>query len=472
MNQGETFMKQTETLLGPAQPDIIERLVVDNSQSTPRYIAVSHNEKYLQISASVYDLLKKVREGYSYADIAQAMCDERKVTLTPGDVERAYWHVMRQIHKIDSDKRGPKNFWLKLKLLPASWVAPVASRLTFVFHPAAVLLGMGSFLILFAYAFEHGLLHDLTTPGLSTAVLTYLLFLLSLAFHEFGHASACARGKVRPSEIGFAIYLFFPVFYSNVSSSWQLSRWKRIRVDIGGIYLQLWVGVIYLLVYFLTHIALFQVAFISVIASCFISFNPLLKFDGYWILTDILNISHLSKQPTRLFKQCCLALLRKPREPLAWSPLTTIIVGVYGLLRSTMWIGFFLFFGPFMIQSLQGYPSLILHISNDLQRHSSSLLLADIQNSVYTTLMLLIVIIQLGMLCLPLCLKLLRALFPHLFKQPEDQEEEEQYGAGVAARSYRKPVRAATLPAHVVMSDDAYEGRGYMPKKTRLERIS
>ncbi len=458
-------MSQVETFPGIGQPDIIERIVVDHSQSTPRYIVVSHNEKYLQISASVYDLLKRVREGYSYADIAQAMQDEQHITLTPGDVERAYCHVMNKIQKIDSDRRGPKNFWLKFRLLPANWVAPVASRLTFVFHPAIVVLGLSSACILSAYAFEHGLLRDLSTPGLATAVLTYLLFLLSLAFHEFGHASACARGKVRPSEIGFAIYLFFPVFYSNVSSSWQLSRWKRIRVDIGGIYLQLWVGVIYLLIYLLTRISLFQIAFLSVAASCFVSFNPLLKFDGYWIVTDALNISNLSKQPGRLLKQCYLAIRGKPREPLAWSPFTRMIIGIYGLLRTAMWVGFVLFFGPFFVNSLRDYPSLLMHIGNDLHLRSSPQILADTQNLVYTTAMLLIVTVQLAMLCLPICSKVLRALAPLIVKQAEQDQSEPD-----AEASYIKP---GALPSSRLtpMRADCPD-QGYMPRKTRLERIS
>lgn len=464
-------MSQVETLPGIVQADIIERIVVDNSQSAPRYIVVSHNEKYLQISASVYGLLKRVREGYSYADIAQAMHDEQKVTLTPGDVERAYCHVMIKIQKIDSDRRGPKNFWLKFRLLPASWVAPVASRLTFVFHPAIVVLGLSSACILSAYAFERGMLHDLSTPGLATAVLTYLLFLLSLAFHEFGHASACARGKVRPSEIGFAVYLFFPVFYSNVSSSWQLSRWKRIRVDIGGIYLQLWVGVIYLLIYLLTRISLFQIAFLSVAASCFVSFNPLLKFDGYWIITDALNISNLSKQPGRLLKDCYLAIRGRPRELLAWSPFTRMIIGIYGLLRTGMWVGFVLFFGPFFVSSLQDYPSLLMHIGNDLHARSSPQLLTDTQNLVYTTVMLLIVTVQLGMICLPLCSKVLRAFAPLIIKQPEDQEEEDQVEPDTTI-SYVKPVQVAISTPYITVPRACRLGHGSMPRKTRLERIS
>lgn len=405
-------MSQVETLPGIVQSDIIERIVVDDSQSTPRYIVISHNEKYVQISASVYGLLEKVRGGYSYAAIAQAMHAEQQVTVTADDVERAYCHVMNKIQKIDSDRRSPKNFWLKFRLLPASWVVPVASRLTFVFHPVAVLLGLSSFFILSMYAFEHNLLRNLTTPGLATAVLTYLLFLLSLAFHEFGHASACARGKVKPSEIGFAIYLFFPVFYSNVSSSWQLSRWKRIRVDIGGIYLQLWVGVIYLLIYLLSGIPLFEIAYLSVLASCFVSFNPLLKFDGYWILTDVLNISNLSKQPSNLLKQCYLTIRRKPRVPLTWPPLIRILIGIYGLLRGAMWVGFFVFFSPFIVRSLQAYPSFIIHITNDLHGRYAPQLLIDTQNLVYTSAMLLIFTVQLGMLCRPIFSKVFHSIAP------------------------------------------------------------
>src|SRR5437870_1013827 len=83
-------------------------------------------------------------------------------------------------------------------------------------------------------------------PAPGTEFLTaYALFFVSLIAHEFGHAGACARYGGRPSAIGFGIYLAFPVLFSDVTAAWDLRRWQRVVVDLGGIYVQGLVGAAY-----------------------------------------------------------------------------------------------------------------------------------------------------------------------------------------------------------------------------------
>ncbi len=57
--------------------------------------------------------------------------------------------------------------------------------------------------------------------------LGYLLFLLSIVIHEFGHAGASVKYGASPAGIGFALYLIFPVFYSDVTVSWKLKSKQR-----------------------------------------------------------------------------------------------------------------------------------------------------------------------------------------------------------------------------------------------------
>src|SRR5579859_867316 len=368
-------MHQRETA-----PDLIDQVVIDTSWQTPRYIVVSRNQKYIQISAMAYGILEKVRAGHSFAAIAQTMSRERDANITEGETRLAYEHVLAKIHAIDDGAQTrQKNFWIKIPLLPAKQVMAITSRLTFLFHPVAVLIFLSSFVLLSVSAFERGLLTIHAPQTITGAILFYFLFLLSLMAHEFGHASACLLGGVKPSEIGFTIYLVFPAFYSNVSASWQLSRWKKVRVDVGGIYLQVCVGVIYLLLYLLFGLSAFQLAFLAILSSCAISLNPFARFDGYWIISDTLGITNLSHRPYELMIYWYNVIRHRPHKALPYSPVTTSIIATYGLLRSGIMIYFITAMSPFLWRAILNYPALLTSSLHHWQSGSLENLLADIQ---------------------------------------------------------------------------------------------
>ena len=79
-------------------------------------------------------------------------------------------------------------------------------------------------------AFEYVLLH----PLLLLMVLG--LTVLSMLFHECGHAAACRYGGARPGVIGMGFYVVWPAFFTNVTDAYRLGRAGRIRTDLGGVY--------------------------------------------------------------------------------------------------------------------------------------------------------------------------------------------------------------------------------------------
>ncbi len=391
-------------------PEVIDHIVVDTSGKNPRYIAVSHSRKHMRISPLAYDLLERVSTGSSFATIAQEMSSEGKGALTAEEAQHAYERVVDKISKIGSDQVvRPKDFWFKLPLITATGVQLVATQLTFMFHPFVVFTVLSSLSLLVAYTMTHGLFRTiLANPAL--VILAYLLFLLSLLAHEFGHASACAKGGVKPSEIGAAVYLFFPVFYSDVSSSWQLSRWQKVRVDIGGIYFQLCMGGIYLFLFIITKQAVFQWAVFLLLSSCMLSLNPLMKFDGYWILTDILDVSNLYKQPVYLLVYFYNALLKKPQQTLRWSKGVCIAILVYGVLRTMLWTYVFIVFLPFLYKTVINYPDLFTSTMEHLPYDKGATLMVDLQGLVVNAF---VIILYGGGFC-RIFFPVLKSLFPNV----------------------------------------------------------
>lgn len=376
----------------------IERVVVCQSGNTKNYILVGREGRYFQISANAYALLQQVQGGESYATIAEKLSDVQGKSIAPEDVEQAYNRMMEQINHLVNSKRKRRSFWLKFTLIPSSVVQAVASRLVFMFAPLTICLFLISFIAIGVPMFLPGMeprIRVVSMTPLTGMIVLYSMFIFSLVIHEFGHATACTRGGVAPSDIGVTIYLVFPAFYSNVNASWLLGRWQRFRVDIGGIYFQLWIGMFYALLFFLTRIFIFRFAFFVVIISCLFSLNPFLKYDGYWMLTDLLGVVNLSRQPLVVFSYLCRFILRQPREPLKWSPFLSTILLVYGIVRMVVIITFLMAIIPLLRETLWSY-SLLISTLKQLSSHNTLRLLASAEQAGLSSVFLGLWVVGLG----------------------------------------------------------------------------
>lgn len=134
---------------------------------------------------------------------------------------------------------------------------------------------------------------------LETLFWIWLTTLTVTAFHELAHGATCKRfgGEVR--EAGVLFLFFMPCLYVNVSDAWLLpERWKRLLITAAGGYLDL---CLWALAVFSWRITLpgtlpNYISFV-VLTTCgtrgLINFNPLLRLDGYYLLSDFLRIPNL-----------------------------------------------------------------------------------------------------------------------------------------------------------------------------------
>lgn len=122
--------------------------------------------------------------------------------------------------------------------------------------------------------------------------------LLKIA-HEAGHGLACinAGGTVR--ECGLTLIAGIPVAFVDVASSRRLGRWTRIRISLAGVQMELGVASLAFL-YWVSYpnsgyrdFAL-QTALLGSIATILLNLNPLMRFDGYFVLSDALRIPNLA----------------------------------------------------------------------------------------------------------------------------------------------------------------------------------
>ena len=142
--------------------------------------------------------------------------------------------------------------------------------------------------------------------------------------HEFGHGLSCKHFGGECHELGAMLLVFTPALYCNVSDSWMLpNKWHRAAIGAAGMYVELFLASIATFLWWFSapglvnHICL-SVMFICSVSTVVFNGNPLLRFDGYYILMDLLEIPNLRQKSSevlkRYMKEYCLGL-EQPENP-------------------------------------------------------------------------------------------------------------------------------------------------------------
>ncbi|MEI7381046.1 HlyD family efflux transporter periplasmic adaptor subunit [Pectobacterium versatile] len=178
------------------------------------------------------------------------------------------------------------------------WIEPFFSR-TFLKLTLLVAV-LGLFLAGRQWeTFKHTFLHFFTLEGAALAGLT-LCFTKIL--HEFGHAYTCKRFGARVATMGVAFLVMMPVLYTDTSGSWKLTR-RRQRMAIGAagmmteLVLAAWATLAWsFLPDGMLRSAAFMLATTTWIMTLAINLSPLMRFDGYFLLSDGLQMPNLQNR--------------------------------------------------------------------------------------------------------------------------------------------------------------------------------
>ena len=146
-------------------------------------------------------------------------------------------------------------------------------------------------------------------PGLPP-VLQLLQRLLALrgavrdeGMHEFGHGLSCKHFGGECHEMGVMILVLTPCLYCNVSDSWMLpSKWHRAAIGAAGMYVELVLASLATFVWWwsepgVLYYLCLNVMFICWVTTLIFNANPLLRYDGYYILADVMEIPTCGKRP-------------------------------------------------------------------------------------------------------------------------------------------------------------------------------
>ncbi len=140
---------------------------------------------------------------------------------------------------------------------------------------------------------------------------TIVYFWCSLAvvkvIHEFGHGLTAKHFGGEVHEMGMLFLVLTPALYCDVTDSWLLpNKWKRIWISAAGIYVECFLASLATFVWFNTQPGLLNSLMLATMFICSVNTilfnaNPLLRYDGYYVMADWLEIPNLRIKSTQFF---------------------------------------------------------------------------------------------------------------------------------------------------------------------------
>ncbi len=294
----------------------------DTGRVTEKFIVNIGGKKRFEVSRLVYDILVLIDGKRNSEDIAQSLRHTTGLELSAPLVEQIVNEYFIPNHFIggngdDTEELEPKSYLrFRMSLLSQQSLRPLTRAFRFLFiKPVLALLAPVSIIIPFYIHFISGA--DLSAVGNVGGIellAVYGIVFVTAFVHELGHSSACSSFGAVHGDIGIGLYLFFPVLYADVSDIWHLDRRQRIIVDVGGIYFQaLCVPVLFLL-YLVSGSTIMLCAIYATYLTILTALNPFLRFDGYWLLSDLFGVPNLRRRSMEAIKSVRLRPTKRRGE--------------------------------------------------------------------------------------------------------------------------------------------------------------
>lgn len=182
------------------------------------------------------------------------------------------------------------------------WVRPLFSRAGVILW--ILVVGFASLLALINFsALSAAVNQDILAP--SNVLLMGFVYVAIKTVHEFAHAFAVKVWGGEVHEMGITILVMVPIPYMDASAAWGFrEKYKRVLVGAVGILVELFLAAIALFIWLavepgLVKDAAFNAVLIGSISTLLFNANPLLRFDGYYVLQDLIEIPNLYTRASR-----------------------------------------------------------------------------------------------------------------------------------------------------------------------------
>lgn len=285
-----------------------------SGRTEPSYLAKRPDGAYVELTRLLYVVTANLN-GKTKAELAEILSDEVGERVSVANVEFLLGKLAPLgLVRSDSVKAADRpelalGLRVKRAVVPSNWVSALSRPLHHLFHWPIVVAVLGGFGVVLAQTVRGGYLKASATNLVNKPVVTLVVLALTFAaivFHELGHASAARFGGAQPGAIGGGFYLMWPALYTDLGDVTRLKRSGRVRADLGGVYFNAVLCCLFGLIFHWTHyLPLILAIALSVILMAE-QLLPFVRFDGYWIVSDLAGVPDL-------FPRLSGALKRRPK---------------------------------------------------------------------------------------------------------------------------------------------------------------
>ncbi len=333
-------------------------------------------DRRMKVSELVKDLLEEVDGERDIQTIRASLENNYGLEKTHEELYELFHNQLGKIGVTISDHEvspiNPFDYMsIRFTLFKPATIRKVSHIFAPFFEPklffTSSILMLGFSLLLIFFYFDKEAIYD--SISIKALVVTQVISILSLFFHELGHATACRKFGAEHGEIGFGFYMLSPMLYADVSDAWKLSVLKRTIINLGGFYMQIIMCTILGILFLLTLDYFYLLPIYLIILIILVNLNPLFRYDGYWILSDLINVPNLRRKSFRKLSET-IRYIYKPEAKLTLKSRLDFFLLGYGALC----FGFLIFFlGAFVLYN----PQSVLYFPVHLLEFFKSLFIVD-----------------------------------------------------------------------------------------------
>ena len=309
-------------------PALRQDLRIELSASTPAgeqmwvlYDPLQH--RFIQIDGSTQQILSIWGQGTTVAELTAAARGQLGLSFEEGDVQRLVEFVRRNNLTVEAEpgqwredlrrhRLGQHTWWqqlfhhylfLKIPLVkPQVFLKSTLPLVEPLYTRAAawifVTIGLAG-LYLVSRQWDEFLATFPNFFTLEGAAAFAISLMFVKALHELGHAYTAVRYGCHVPTMGIAFMMMAPMLYTDVSDAWRISdRRKRLAIDGAGIVVELGLACVATAMWAfmpdgIARSITFIVATTGWIMSLGLNLNPFMRFDGYYIFSDLIGIDNL-----------------------------------------------------------------------------------------------------------------------------------------------------------------------------------
>ena len=308
------------------RPDLLAA-PVDVAGATTWIVKDPLTLEHFHFSAEEYALVDLLRQPISLAQLKR----EFGRRFPPQSItEPEIWSFLRQLHASglvmsDATGQGGELFsrqrherirswafaWTRLSAIrfrgvnPDRFLTALHDHCRWLLSPATLIALAALVIFAASLVFGHFAEFRARLPELSALAdwrnLFWLLASIGVVkvLHELGHALACKHFGGEVPEMGLMLLVFVPCLYSDVSDAWRLpSKWQRILISAAGMSVELVIAALAAIVWWYAQPGLVQLIapdlmIVTTVGTLAVNGNPLLRYDGYYILADLADSPNL-----------------------------------------------------------------------------------------------------------------------------------------------------------------------------------